>query len=91
MKHSFVPLRSYRSLADANGQLTRWVMETAGNRIHGTTYQKPLTLFAETEKALLRRLPDMPVETAAWTRLKLHSDGHLRFEKALYADPRPFG
>jgi len=87
VKNSFVPLRGYRSLAGANGQLARWVMETAGNRIHGTTYQKPLTLFAETEKALLRRLPDMPVETAAWTRLKLHSDCHLRFEKACYSAP----
>ncbi|WP_373500595.1 IS21 family transposase [Desulfococcus sp.] len=87
VKNSFVPLRSYRSLADANGQLARWVMETAGNRIHGTTHQKPLALFAETEKALLRRLPDMPVETAAWTRLKLHSDCHLRFEKSCYSAP----
>ena len=27
-------------------------MQTAGNRIHGTTHQKPLTLFAETEKPI---------------------------------------
>lgn len=87
VKNSFVPLRGFRSLADANGQLARWVMETAGNRIHGTTHQKPLALFAEAEKALLQRLPDIPVETAAWTRLKLHSDCHLRFEKACYSAP----
>lgn len=87
VKNGFVPLRGFRSLDDANEQLTRWVMETAGNRIHGTTHQKPLTLFAETEKTLLHRLPDMPVETATWTRLKLHTDCHLRFEKALYSAP----
>jgi len=87
VKKGFTPLRSFRSLADANGRLSRWVIETAGNRIHGTTHQKPLTLFAETEKALLRRLPDIPMEAATWTRLKLHADCHLRFEKSIYSAP----
>jgi hypothetical protein len=64
VKNRFVPLRQFRSLADANGQLRQWVMETAGNRIHGTTRQKPLTLFAESEKHLLTPLPDVPVEIA---------------------------
>ncbi len=54
VKNRFVPLRQFRSLADANAQLQQWVMETAGNRIHGTTRQKPLTLFAESEKHLLQ-------------------------------------
>lgn len=43
VKNSFVPLRTFRSLDDANAQLRQWIMETAGNRIHGTTRQKPLT------------------------------------------------
>ena len=58
VKNRFVPLRHFRSLTDGNGQLKQWLLETAGNRIHGTTHQKPLTLFAEGEKHLLRRLPD---------------------------------
>jgi len=87
VKGSFVPLRQFRSLSDANSQLKRWVMETAGNRIHGTTKQKPLTLFAESEKHLLRPLPDVPVQPATWTRLKLHGDCHVRFEKAYYSAP----
>jgi hypothetical protein len=87
VKGSFIPLRQFRSLSDANSQLKRWVMETAGNRIHGTTKQKPLTLFAESEKHLLRPLPDVPVQIATWTRLKLHGDCHVRFEKAFYSAP----
>lgn len=87
VKGSFVPLREFRSLAEANAQLQQWVMETAGNRIHGTTKQKPLTLFAEGEKNLLKRLPDVPVELAHWTRLKLHGDCHVRFEKCFYSAP----
>ena len=87
VKGSFVPLRQFRSLSDANSQLKRWVMETAGNRIHGTTKQEPLTLFAESEKHILRPLPDVPVQAATWTRLKLHGDCHVRFEKAFYSAP----
>lgn len=87
VKGSFVPLRDFRSLADANGQLRRWCLETAGNRIHGTTRQKPLTLFAEAEKAMLKPLPAVPVEIAAWTHVKVHGNGHVQFEKAYYSAP----
>jgi hypothetical protein len=89
VKNRFVPLRQFRSLADANGQLRQWVMETAGNRIHGTTRQKPLTLFAESEKHLLKPLPDIPVEIATWCKVKLHGNCHVQFEKASYSAPFP--
>jgi len=46
VKNSFVPLRRFRTLADANEQLTGWVWQKAGNRIYGTTYKKPLVMFA---------------------------------------------
>ena len=89
VKNRFVPLRQFRSLADANAQLRQWIMETAGNRIHGTTRQKPLTLFAESEKHLLKSLPDTPVEIAAWCKVKLHGNCHVQFEKASYSAPFP--
>jgi transposase len=87
VKKGFVPLRQFRSLADGNRQLMDWVMRTAGNRIHGSTQEKPLLVFAGTEKPLLRRLPDVPVEPAVWVSVKLHGDCHVRFEKCLYSAP----
>ena len=87
VKNGFVPLREFRSLADANNQLTRWVLQTAGNRIHGTTQEKPLTLFEETEKPMLQSLPDVPVQIAVWAELKLHGDCHVRFERCFYSAP----
>jgi hypothetical protein len=87
VKKSFVPLRQFRSLTDANAQLRQWVLEVAGNRIHGTTRQKPLTMFAETEKHLLRALPDVPPQFAVWTRVKVHGNCHVQFEKAYYSVP----
>jgi len=87
VKNSFVPLRTFRSLADANGQLRKWVLGEAGNRIHGTTRERPLTRFEEIEKDLLRPLPDVPPELATWTRVKVHGNCHVQFEKASYSVP----
>jgi hypothetical protein len=87
VKNGFVPLRTFRCLTDANEQLTAWVLAKAGNRLHGTTRQKPLEMFAATEKHFLKPLPDVPVEIAVWTRVKLHGNCHVQFEKAYYSAP----
>ncbi|VBB42879.1 hypothetical protein TRIP_B240002 [uncultured Desulfatiglans sp.] len=76
IKRSFLPLREFRTLRDANEQLQRWVLEEAGNRIHGTTRQKPLSVFAETEKVFLKLLPDVAPEMAVWTHAKVHGNCH---------------
>ncbi len=87
IKRNFMPLRDFRSLSDANHQLKHWVLETAGNRIHGTTRQRPLTLFVETEKAFLKPLPDVPPQAATWTQVKVHGNCHVQFEKVQYSAP----
>jgi transposase len=87
VKNSFVPLRSFRTLEDANRQLCDWILQKAGNRIHGTTRQKPLMMFAETEKHFLKPLPDVPVQIATWSRVKLHGNCHVQFEKSYYSAP----
>lgn len=86
VKNAFVPLRSFRSLVDANQQLKSWLLETAGNRIHGSTHEKPLTLF-ETERHLLKSLPDQPPELAVWEKVKVHSNCHVQFLKCYYSAP----
>jgi len=55
-KRRFVPLREFRSLADANRQLLDWLLGEAGNRLHGTTHERPLTRFEQTERYLLGTL-----------------------------------
>lgn len=87
VKRSFLGLREFRSLADANDQVRAWVMGEAGNRRHGTTHEAPLTRFAETERAMLRRLPDVPPELAVWAKVKVHRDAHVQFQKCLYSAP----
>jgi len=87
VKNNFVPLREFRSLSDANMQLRNWVLETAGNRKHGSTYEKPLNRFQETEKYLLTSLPEKPFDVCAWVRVKLHGDCHVQNEKCRYSAP----
>ena len=53
VKRAFVPLRDFRSLAGGNQQLRAWRLGPAGNRIHGTTHERPLTRFVEVERYLL--------------------------------------
>src|SRR5207253_62748 len=87
VKKNFVPLREFKDIIDANQQLIKWILETAGNRIHGTTREKPLTLFTQTEALLLQPLPDNPPELAVWEKAKVHGDCHVTYLKCRYSAP----
>ena len=89
VKNAFLPLRTFRGLGDANRQLRQWTLAEAGNRIHGTTREMPLTRFFQTERHLLQPLPDIPPEEATWARVKVHSDCHVQFELCYYSVPFP--
>ena len=87
VKGSFLPLRTFESFADANQQAKAWVLGEAGNRKHGSTYQQPLTAFAETERYLLKALPAVPGELAQWKKVKVHADCHVQFDRCRYSVP----
>jgi hypothetical protein len=87
IKGNFLALRDFRHRADANQQLQTWVLETAGNRCHGTTRQRPLTQFTEVEQSLLQPLPAVPPVPACWAKVKVHRDGHVQFDVSLYSVP----
>lgn len=87
VKRNFLPLRTFRDLADANRQAREWVLGEAGHRLHGTTRERPLTRFAEVERALLKPLPDVPPVLATWARVKVHRDAHVQFARGYYSVP----
>jgi transposase len=86
LKANFLPTRSFRDLADLNAQACTWVMSEAGTRVHGTTHEQPLVLFA-LEAALLMALPGVAPDLGTWHRVVLHRDCHVQFEYALYSAP----
>jgi transposase len=88
VKKNFLPLRDFKNkMTEANRQLKSWILETAGNRNHGTTHEKPLTLFENTERMLLNKLPDNPPEKAAWQKVIVHGDCHVTYRKSRYSAP----
>lgn len=86
VKGNFLPTRTFRDLADLNAQAQQWVMQEAGRRVHGTTLEQPLVLFA-LEKPLMRRLPAVAPDLGAWHRVTLHRDCHVQFDRSYYSAP----
>jgi transposase len=86
VKGNFLPTRSFRDLADLNAQARRWVLEEAGVRIHGTTREQPLALFA-IEKPLLQALPPIAPDLGTWSCVRVHRDCHVQFDWCYYSVP----
>jgi hypothetical protein len=86
VKGNFLALREFRNLADLNEQARAWVTNVAGARIHGTTRQPPLALFA-TERPLMQALPAIAPDLGTWHQVTLHRDCHVKFDYRLYSAP----
>ena len=86
VKGNFLALREFRNLADLNEQARAWVTNVAGVRIHGTTRQAPLALFA-TERPLMQALPAIAPDLGTWHQVTLHRDCHVKFDYRLYSAP----
>jgi transposase len=86
VKRNFLGGREPTTITQANRDVLRWVETTAGERIHGTTKEKPLERF-ETERTALKPLPGTPYDLAIWKQVKLHRDCYVVFEQAYYSAP----
>jgi len=86
VKRNFLGGREPTTLTQANRDVRRWALTLAGQRVHGTTKERPLERF-EIERGALRPLPDTPYDMAIWKEVKLHRDCHLVFDHAYYSAP----
>lgn len=84
---NFMGGRGELRLTDANREVLIWCRTTAGQRIHGTTKEKPLGRFQQVEQARLRPLPTNPYDLAIWKQAKLHRDCYVVFEGSYYSAP----
>ena len=87
VKRNFLGGRSPTSLTQANTDVLTWCGTTAGERVHGTTREVPLTRFVEVEQAALKPLPSVPYDLGVWKLLTLHRDCYVVFEGAYYSAP----
>ena len=82
--------RSGEDVRSVNEMLLRWVVDIAGQRIHGTTHKKPLSVFEEEERKVLLPLPAKRYEEIVWKKARVHQDSHVQFDKKLYSVPWRF-
>lgn len=87
VKRNFLAGREPTTITQANRDVLVWCNTTAGLRIHGTTREKPLVRFQQTEQAQLQSLPATPYDLAIWKMATVSADGHITFDNAYYSVP----
>jgi transposase len=87
VQRNFLGGRTPTSISQANADVLRWCLTTAGQRTHGTTKTQPLTRFTTVEQAELLPLPTTPYDLAIWKVATLHRDGYVVFDQAFYSAP----
>lgn len=90
VRRSFLAGRTFASLDDGNAAAVKWVLEIAGVRIHGTTREVPLDVFAARERPALIELPSAAFELVEYKQVKLHPDCHVVFYGSYYSAPYGF-
>jgi hypothetical protein len=90
VKTSLFAGEAFGLLSEAQAVAERWCRGTAGERIHGTTRQRPAEHFARDEQPLLLPVPEAPYEVAPWSEVRVHRDHHLSVGKALYSVPTQY-
>lgn len=84
---SFFAGEQFTGLADARARVLIWCTQRAGQRVHGTTRQRPAQVFAEAEQGALLPAPAERYQVPRWTQVKVHRDCHIRVGSALYSVP----
>jgi len=87
VKRNFLGGRTPTTLTQANRAVLDWCNTTAGQRIHGTTRERPLVRFQQVAQARLLPLPDTPYDLAVWKKVTRGRDSYVQFEKAYYSAP----
>ena len=85
VKNNFFAGRRFTSNDDLNYQLNNWT-DKANNRIHGTTKEKPSTLFAR-EKEHLIKLPTQDFKSGLIFVRKVNKDCHITLDNNYYSVP----
>lgn len=81
---------AFSTLAEAQAAAERWCRVTAGERIHGTTRQRPAEHFTRDEQPLLLPAPEVPYEVASWSEVRVQRDHHVVVAKAMYSVPTEY-
>ena len=88
VQRNFMTVMEPRDILQANEDVLDWIENWAGQRIHGTTRQKPLLRFREVEQAALLPLPCEPYDLAVWHKPVVGRDCYVNFNRSYYSAPQ---
>jgi transposase len=86
IRHSFFYGRAFSSLADLRAQAAAWRDQTANERIHATTRQRPSERLL-TERVRLRALPEHPFDTDLVVPVIVSKEARVRLDTNTYSVP----
>jgi hypothetical protein len=87
VRGSFFAGESFIDIADAQRRAEEWCRERAGQRVHGTTAERPAEVFAEAEAPCLLPAPLTPYDLPIYANPKVHRDHYIEVARALYSVP----
>jgi transposase len=87
IKRQFLAGRDPEPIDNLNSKLRHWTTETAGQRLHGTTKERPLDRFERIERDALLPLPRTTYDPAVWKQVTVYRDCYLSFEGSYYSVP----
>ena len=90
LRENFFRGETWIDLEHVGREAVRWCTEVAGKRVHGTTRQQPLLVFAAEEKSALSPLKAKRFDPPTWQQCKVHPDHHIQFDRALYSLPTEY-
>jgi hypothetical protein len=87
VKRNFLAGQTFADGQAMNDRVKRWVMEVAGERLHGTTKEAPTARFNRLEREALLALPGEPFDWIAAYRPKVQRDCHIVVNGRYYSVP----
>jgi transposase len=87
VRGSFFAGECFVDLADAQRRAETWCRERAGQRVHGTTQQRPAEVFAVEEAPRLLPAPTEVYDVPIYATAKVHRDHHIEIARSLYSVP----
>lgn len=88
LRDSFFRGEQWLDIEHVQREAIRWVLEVAGQRVHGTTQRRPLEVFEASERSTLLSLVQPRFDPPTWyADAKIHPDHCVVFEKSLYTVP----
>lgn len=87
LKGNFMEGRTELEIGSVRRDLSVWLDRVAGQRVHGTTGQRPNEVFERVERAALGPLPADPYRPVVWRQARVHPDAHIAIGRVLYSVP----